>query len=65
MSFHDQIITVLKAWFPPMSLTYSHAYFDENIYNPIGRYASNNLKKNLTTFLVNIRFSYKNIIKMF
>ena len=50
MSFHDQIITVLKAWFPPMSLTYSHAYFDENIYNPIGRNASNNLKKKSYNF---------------
>ena len=37
---------ILKAWFPPMRLTYSHVYSYENKYNPIHGNASNNLKKN-------------------
>ena len=35
----------IKAWFPPMRLTYSHVYPYENKHNPIGGNASNNLKK--------------------
>ena len=39
------IIIKVKAWFPPMRLTYSQVYSYENKYNPIGGNASNNLKK--------------------
>ena len=56
-----QFQKLLKAWFPPMRLTYSRVYFYENKYNPIGGNALNNLKKiNLTTFREIIRlFSYE------
>ena len=41
----------IKAWFPPMRLTYSEVYSYENKYNLIGGNALNNLKKNdLTIF---------------
>ena len=35
----------IKAWFPPMRLTYSEVYSYENKYNLIGGNALNNLKK--------------------
>ena len=38
----------IKAWSPPMRLTYSHVYFYENKYNLIGGKALNNLKKILS-----------------
>ena len=41
----------IKAWFPPIRLTYSEVYSYENKYNLIGGNALNNLKKNdLTIF---------------
>ena len=35
----------IKAWFPPMRLTYSEVYSYENKFNLIGGNALNNLKK--------------------
>ena len=57
MNIMYRFLLDIKAWLPPMRLTYSHVYYFENKYNPIGGNTSNtHLKKiNLAAFREIIR----------
>ena len=56
ISLNSRSHLIIKAWFPPMRLRYSHICSYENKFNLIGGNALDNFKKyNLTIFLEIIR----------
>ena len=60
MNIIHRFLLDIKAWLPPMRLTYSHIYSFENKYNPIGGNTSN-----LQLFVRLFVYSHKNNIKTF
>ena len=67
MNIMYRFLLDIKAWLPPMRLTYSHVYYFENKYNPIGGNTSNTISKKLILqlFVRLFVYSHKNNIKTF